>query len=95
MGSSAARRAAQEGLKYSAALKATGATWTEAILDKYLANPQAFAPGAFMPINLPSADERKAVIGYLKTLGPAAPGQHDHHQEEDHGDHPPRPSRRP
>lgn len=54
---------------YSAALKAKGAqTWTEATLDSYLTAPSKFAPGTKMFVALPKPEERKAVIGYLKTL---------------------------
>jgi cytochrome c len=53
---------------YSDALKAKGGVWTEAALDTYVADPQAFAPGASMDDNDPDPAERKAIIEYLKTL---------------------------
>ena len=52
---------------YSDALKGKGATWDAATLDKWLAGPQAFAPGTKMSfIGLKDADDRRDVIGYLK-----------------------------
>jgi cytochrome c len=53
---------------YSDALKAkAGGTWTEAALDAYLANPQAFAPGNVMFGGASDPTDRKAVIDYLKS----------------------------
>lgn len=56
------------GFAYSSALKAKGGTWSEASLGAYLAAPQAFAPGGRMATAVTSADDRAAVIAYLKTL---------------------------
>ncbi len=53
---------------YSAALKAKGGLWTPDMLDKYLADPQAFAPGADMDVNSPDPSERAAIIEHVKTL---------------------------
>ncbi|MBP2275917.1 Cytochrome c2 [compost metagenome] len=53
---------------YSAALKAKGGVWTPEVLDRYLADPQAFAPGADMDVPSPDPAERAAIIEHLKTL---------------------------
>lgn len=53
---------------YSAALKAKGGAWTAEVLDRYLADPQAFAPGADMDVPSPDPAERAAIIEHLKTL---------------------------
>lgn len=53
---------------YSAALKARGGIWTRALLDRYLADPQAFAPGAEMDVNSPDPAERAAIIDHVETL---------------------------
>lgn len=53
---------------YSAALKGSGITWTEANLDRWLANPEALVPGQAMGISLPDAGERADVIAFLRTL---------------------------
>jgi cytochrome c oxidase assembly protein subunit 11 len=62
------------GYPYSAALARSGVTWNAATLDKWLAGPQHFIPGAEMPFSLPDAISRRDVIAYLATLpAPAVP----------------------
>ena len=57
-----------EGFKYSDANKNSNATWDEATLDKYLADPKAFMPGNKMAFpGLKKPEERADVIAYLKT----------------------------
>lgn len=56
---------------YSPALKASGLTWTEANLDRWLTNPEALVPGQAMGISLPDAGERADVIAFLRTLAKA------------------------
>jgi cytochrome c len=56
------------GFKYSAALKASGITWTTANLDKFLSNPMAMVPGTFMVISVPNDRERADIVAYLATL---------------------------
>lgn len=56
---------------YSAALKRSGITWTEASLDRWLADPQVLVPGQAMGVNLPDAGERADVIAFLRTLAKA------------------------
>ena len=53
---------------YSPGLKAKGGSWSDANLDAFLTNPSAFAPGTKMFARVPAADNRAAVIAYLKTL---------------------------
>ncbi len=55
------------GFAYSKAMKAKSHMWTAGNLDIYLADPQKFVPGTAMPINLPAAADRTAVIAYLST----------------------------
>jgi len=63
---------------YSDALKAEGAkgkTWTAASLSTFLADPQKAVPGTLMPVSIPDAKARKAVVAYLGSLkGKAAAG---------------------
>lgn len=53
---------------YSDALKKLDIGWDEKSLDRWLANPEALAPNNDMAFRLSDADERAAVITYLKTL---------------------------
>ena len=53
---------------YSTALKAKAGTWTDADLDAFLTDPQAFAPGTEMLAPGTDEPQRKAIIAYLKTL---------------------------
>jgi cytochrome c oxidase assembly protein Cox11 len=55
------------GYPYSAALKASGITWTQATLASWLANPQVFVPGALMPQPATTAQDRANIIAYLAT----------------------------
>ena len=53
---------------YSQGLKTAGFVWTDALLDKWLTNPQALVPGAKMGFRLADPQERADVIAYLETL---------------------------
>ncbi len=53
---------------YSAALKSTGITWTEANLERWLQDSDAIVPGNAMDFSVPNAHERADIIAYLKTL---------------------------
>jgi cytochrome c len=55
------------GFAYSKAMKAKSNMWTTGNLDIYLTDPQKFVPGTAMPINVPAAADRTAVIAYLAT----------------------------
>ena len=59
--------ASVDGFNYSAAMKAKGGVWDEAALDAYLENPRKNIVGTKMSFaGLSNADERKALIEYLK-----------------------------
>lgn len=60
--------ASRHDFPYTPALRAKGGTWTPEILDDYIADPQAFAPGADMDVKSPDPAERAAIIAYLGTL---------------------------
>lgn len=57
------------GFLYSEALKKADITWDTASLTKWLTEPNDVAPDTDMDFRVPSADERTAIIGYLKQLG--------------------------
>ena len=54
---------------YSDALKNSKLSWDAESLDRWLTNPDQLAPGNDMGFQVGSADERKAIIAYLKSLG--------------------------
>lgn len=60
---------AAEGFAYSPSLKGAAITWDEATLDKFIANPDAVAPGNTMKPYTGIADAalRKSIIDFLKT----------------------------
>ncbi|MDO8901141.1 MAG: c-type cytochrome [Phenylobacterium sp.] len=60
--------AGRDDYAYSPGLKAKGGTWTDAALDAYLAKPLAFAPGTRMMVAVPDANNRAAIVAYMKTL---------------------------
>ena len=61
--------AASPTYEYSPALSAVGGVWTEASLDAFFENPEAFAPGTAMKFEgIGNADVRAKLIAYLKTL---------------------------
>ncbi len=62
------RKAGTSGFKYSPQMKAANWNWDEAILDRYLQNPQAMVPGVDMPFSIPDREERADIIAYIGTL---------------------------
>ncbi len=59
-----------EGYKYSKAMKASGLTWDEATLDKFLIKPKNEVKGTKMIFGGLKKDKQRAnLIGYLKTFG--------------------------
>lgn len=58
------------GYRYSPALKASPIIWNDATLDRWLQDPQKLVKGSKMFLTVPEADQRKAIIAYLKS--PAA-----------------------
>ena len=60
--------ARQSGYRYSPALSQLGGKWTDARLDAFLKDPNAFAPGSIMAAgHVPDAKERRVLIEFLKT----------------------------
>ena len=58
-----------EGFRFSKAMKASGVTWDDASLDKYLTKPKKFIPKGKMSFSgLKKKTDRDNVIAYLKTL---------------------------
>jgi cytochrome c len=61
--------AAAPGFDYSPELRSIGGAWTAEQLDRFLANPAAFAPGTRMGyVGVADPAERTALIAYLSTL---------------------------
>jgi cytochrome c oxidase assembly protein subunit 11 len=56
------------GYPYSTALRQSHVVWGIDNLDKWLADPQAFVPGAKMPIRVLDANTRRDLIAYLREL---------------------------
>jgi cytochrome c len=56
------------GFAYSAAMKASGITWTPAELDAFIKAPGKKVPGTKMLLGAPDAEQRAAVIQYLSTV---------------------------
>jgi cytochrome c len=59
------KAASVPGFAYSAALKASGVTWTAPELDRFLTNPSVAIPGTAMPITVPDAKQRANLIAYF------------------------------
>ena len=59
------KAAAAPGFAYSAALKASGVTWTGPQLDRFLTNPAVAIPGTAMPITVPDPKQRADLIAYF------------------------------
>jgi cytochrome c len=57
------------GFGYSDSLRQLDIRWDEKRLDRWLSDPSAMARDTDMEFRLGSAEERKAVIAYLKSLG--------------------------
>jgi cytochrome c len=67
--------ASVDGFNYTPALKAHEGAWTYELLDTWITNPQAFAPGTMMVFpGIPDAKKRANVIAFLrsKSDNPAA-----------------------
>ena len=56
------------GFQYSDALRNSGIVWNESLIAKWLENPQAVVANNDMEFRVRDADERAAVIAYLKSL---------------------------
>lgn len=56
---------------YSAALKAKeGLVWSEASMNTFIADPQAFAPGSLMTKSIADPQQRADIIAYVASLPP-------------------------
>jgi cytochrome c len=58
------------GYGYTAALTASGLTWTPANLDRFLAGPKTLVPGTAMSETVVDPTQRRDLIAYLATLQP-------------------------
>ena len=58
-----------EGFRYSPALRDLDLVWDDATLDAWLENPASLAPGNAMGFRVSKAEERRALIAYLKSVG--------------------------
>ena len=54
------------GFNYSAGLKKSGVTWSDATLERWLSDPDLMVPDNNMSIGVPKAEERRDLIAYLK-----------------------------
>jgi len=52
--------------KYSEALKSAKMTWDDVLLDQWLSDPDTLVPGNEMDFHVAKADERAAIIRYLR-----------------------------
>lgn len=61
---------AAPGMAYSAAFRKVldGKPWTEALLNKWLEDPQNVVPDTLMMYHQDDQEKRQAIINYLKTL---------------------------
>ncbi|MEE9273079.1 MAG: cytochrome c family protein [Robiginitomaculum sp.] len=58
-----------DGFVYSSAMKDSGITWNEEILNQYLIKPKALVHGTTMAFfGLKKEEDRKNIIAYLKTV---------------------------
>ena len=60
------------GFPYSDALRKSGLTWNAALLERWLANPEALVPGQRMGYQLADAQVRADIVAYLATLDDGA-----------------------
>jgi cytochrome c len=58
-----------ESFQYSEALKKSGIKWTDENLDKWLSDTDKLVPDNDMTFHVEKADERNAIIAYLKNPG--------------------------
>lgn len=56
------------GYSYSPALQRLGGVWTIDLLDKWLQNPQALAPGSNMYFSVREAEQRRQILDYLQSV---------------------------
>ena len=54
------------GYAYSEALSSSKIVWLEDTLDRWLADPEKLIPGQRMSVSVPSEDDRRDLIAYLR-----------------------------
>ena len=57
------------GFPYSDAVRKSTVIWNEAVIDKWLTDPESVIPGSDMAFRLSSPVEREAIIAFLKAMG--------------------------
>jgi cytochrome c len=57
------------GFPYSDAVKKSAVVWNEAVLDKWLTDPETVIPDTDMAFRLDNPVERAAIIAFLKETG--------------------------
>jgi cytochrome c oxidase assembly protein subunit 11 len=57
------------GYDYSPALRASPLRWSRDTLERWLADPRAFIPGARMPVRVLDASTRRDIVSYLAEQG--------------------------
>ena len=67
--------------KYSEALQNLDVIWNDVTLNEWLANPTAFAKGTSMGFRVRKADERRAIVHYLKSLSESGKTSSQHKQQ--------------
>ena len=55
---------------YSDALKKSKIVWTQEALERWLADPDTLVPGNDMTFHVENAEERAAIVAYLKQQSP-------------------------
>jgi len=63
------------GFNYSTALKSAHFVWDDQRLEKWLTDTQSLVEDNNMDFHVPKADERAAIITYLKSLASNPPGR--------------------
>src|ERR1700741_4307166 len=56
------------GFNYSGAMASSGLIWDEATLDAFLTDTSKKVPGTSMPVSIPDAHVRSAIIAYLRSV---------------------------
>ena len=57
------------GFPYSDAVRKSTVIWNEAVIDKWLTDPETVIPDSNMAFRLSSLAERQAIIAFLKAMG--------------------------
>jgi cytochrome c len=63
------RAGSVDSFQYSEALKSSKITWNEESLEKWLTDPERLVPNNDMAFRLDKAEERSAIIAYLRSSG--------------------------